>query len=164
MIARLAVVVGQPSVKVSAGSLHHRTNRQWISHQLLMAIDGVGLDNVDSHRALMGLTNTPSELLPGTLELLILKALARGPFHGYAIVEHLRVTSGDVLRVGESALYPALQRLLLNGWAKAAWGASENNRRARYYTLTASGRRQLAAEEAEFDRMVRAIHRVLQAS
>ncbi len=110
----------------------------------------------------MGLTNTPSDLLPGTLELLILAALVSGPKHGYAIVEHLRVRSQDVLEVGESALYPALQRILLNGWAKAAWGTSENNRRARYYTLTASGRKQLAAERAEFDRMVGGIRRVLE--
>jgi transcriptional regulator len=109
----------------------------------------------------MGLTNTPSDLLPGTLELLILRALMGGTKHGYAIVEHLSVASDDVLRVGESALYPALQRLLLNGWVKAAWGTSENNRRARYYTLTAAGRKQLAAERAEFDRMVGAIQRVL---
>ena len=85
----------------------------------------------------MGLTNTASDLLPGTLELLILKSLVSGPKHGYAIVEHLRATSRDVLHVGESALYPALQRLLLNGWAKAEWGLSETNRRARYYRLTA---------------------------
>jgi transcriptional regulator len=109
----------------------------------------------------MGLTNTPSDLLAGTLELLILKALRRGPMHGYAIVEHLRLASGDVLHIGESALYPALQRLLLNGWAHADWGTSENNRRARYYTLTPAGRRQLAAEHAEFDRLAGAIHRVL---
>ena len=109
----------------------------------------------------MGLTNTPSDLLPGTLELLILKALRGGAKHGYGIVEHLRVVSEDVLRIGESALYPALQRLLLNGWVKAEWGASENNRRARYYTLTAAGRRQLTAEQAEFDRVVRVIQRVL---
>ena len=112
----------------------------------------------------MGLTNTPSDLLPGTLELLILKSLASGPKHGYAIVEHLRVTSKDVLHVGESALYPALQRLLLNGWANAEWGASETNRRARYYRLTPAGRKQLAGERAEFDRMVRAIQHVLQAT
>ena len=109
----------------------------------------------------MGLTNTPSDLLPGTLELLVLKALVPGAKHGYAIVEHLRLASDDVLRVGESALYPALQRLLLNGWVKAKWGTSENNRRARYYPLTAAGRGQLAAERAEFDRMVSAIQRVL---
>jgi transcriptional regulator len=109
----------------------------------------------------MGLTNAPSDLLPGTLELLILKALSHGTKHGYGIVEHLRLTSADVLQVGESALYPALQRLLINGWAKAEWGTSENNRRARYYTLTAAGRRQLAAERAEFDRMISAIQGVL---
>jgi transcriptional regulator len=109
----------------------------------------------------MGLTNTPSDLLPGTLELLILKAVSHGTKHGYGIVEHLRTTSDDVLQVGESALYPALQRLLVNGWVKAAWGMSENNRRARYYTLTAAGRRQLAAERAEFDRLVGAIQGVL---
>jgi transcriptional regulator len=109
----------------------------------------------------MALTNTPSDLLPGTLELLILKALAHGSKHGYGIVEHLRLASADMLAVGESALYPALQRLLLNGWVKARWGTSENNRRARYYDLTPAGRKQLTAEEAEFDRMVGAIRRVL---
>jgi PadR family transcriptional regulator PadR len=111
----------------------------------------------------MGLTNTSSDLLPGTLELLVLKALARGAKHGYAIVEHLRETSGDVLQIGESALYPALQRMLLNDWVEAEWGVSENNRRARYYTLTTLGRKQLAAERQQFDRMVRAIQQGLQA-
>jgi len=109
----------------------------------------------------MGLTNGPSDLLPGTLELLILRTLVQGAKHGYGIVEYLRLASGDVLRVGESALYPALQRLLLNGWVKSEWGTSENNRRARYYALTARGRKQLAAERAEFDRMVGAIQQVL---
>ena len=109
----------------------------------------------------MGLTNTPSDLLPGTLELLVLKALVSGAKHGYAIVEHLRAASDDVLQIGESALYPALQRMLLNDWVKAEWGLSENNRRARYYTLTARGRKQLAAERQQFDRMVSAIHQVL---
>ena len=112
----------------------------------------------------MGLTNTPSDLLPGTLELLILRALVSGPKHGYGIVEHLRVASRDVLHVGESALYPALQRLLLNGWTKSEWGVSETNRRARYYTLTPAGRKQLAGERAEFERMVRAIQCVLEAT
>jgi transcriptional regulator len=110
----------------------------------------------------MGLTNTPSDLLPGTLELLILKSLVSGSKHGYAIVEHLRVTSRDVLHIGESALYPALQRLLLNGWAKAHWGVSEANRKARYYTLTPAGRKQLAGEREEFERMVSAIQHVLE--
>src|ERR1039457_5564142 len=81
--------------------------------------------------------------------------------HGYGIAQRLRQVSDDVLQVGESSLYPALQRLLLNGWVKAAWGASENNRRARYYTLTAAGRKQLASERAEFARIVGAIEKVL---
>jgi PadR family transcriptional regulator, regulatory protein PadR len=101
------------------------------------------------------------ELLPGTLELLILKALAPGPLHGYGIAQRLRTMSGDVLEVGESSLYPALQRLLLKGWTTGEWGASQNNRRARYYTLTKAGRKQLVSERAEFDRLIVAIHRVL---
>jgi transcriptional regulator len=108
----------------------------------------------------MGNRDTP-ELLPGTLDLLILKTLQRGSMHGYGIAQRLKAVSGEVLHVGESSLYPALQRLLLNGWVKAAWGASEHNRRARYYTLTAAGRRQLAAERQEFDRLIVAIQRVL---
>ena len=111
----------------------------------------------------MGLTNTASDLLPGTLELLVLKSLAAGPRHGYGIVEYLRVASGELLEVGESALYPALQRLLLNGWVKAQWGLSDNNRRARFYTLTATGRRQFESERKEFGRMVHLVHRVLEA-
>ena len=110
----------------------------------------------------MGLTNTTSDLLPGTLELLILTSLAGRARHGYGIVEHLRLASDDMLRIGESALYPALQRLLFNGWVNAEWGTSENNRRARYYTLTARGRKQLAAERAEFNRMVGTIQQVLE--
>jgi transcriptional regulator len=101
------------------------------------------------------------ELLPGTLDLLILRTLIAGPMHGYGIAQRLRQVSEDVLQVGESSLYPALQRLLLNAWVKAAWGASENNRRARYYTLTAAGRKQLASEREEFGRLVGAIEKVL---
>jgi transcriptional regulator len=108
----------------------------------------------------MSLERSP-DLLPGTLDLLILKAVLRGPMHGYGIAQHLKQVSGQVLEVGESSLYPALQRLMLNGHLKAEWGVSENNRRARYYTLTPSGRKQLAAERAEFDRIVLAIQRVL---
>jgi PadR family transcriptional regulator PadR len=104
---------------------------------------------------------SPPDLLPGTLDLLILQTLTRAPMHGYAIAQHLRGTSADVLQVGEGSLYPALQRLLLNGWAKAAWGTSENNRRARYYTLTAAGRKQLAIERKEFDHLILAIQKVL---
>src|SRR5215211_3305120 len=101
------------------------------------------------------------ELLPGTLDLLVLRTLVRGPMHGYGISGRVRELSNDVLRVGESSLYPALQRLLLNGYVKAQWGVSENNRRARYYTLTAAGRKQLAAEREGFERMVRAIGLVM---
>src|SRR6185295_14657836 len=101
------------------------------------------------------------ELLPGTLDLLILKVLVRGSSHGYGIAQSLKQTSDEVLQVGESSLYPALQRLLLNGWVQAEWGASENNRRARYYTLTAAGRKRLAAERQDFERMVWAIQKVL---
>ena len=111
----------------------------------------------------MGLTNADSDLLPGTLELLVLKTLLRESRHGYGIVEHLRITSGDALSIGESALYPALQRLLLNGWVTASWGTSENNRRARYYALTASGRRQLEKERETFARRVGVVQRVLEA-
>ena len=81
--------------------------------------------------------------------------------HGYAIAQRLREVSKDVLRVGESSLYPALQRLLLDGYVRAEWGASENNRRARFYTLTAAGRKQLVAEQEEFERIVGAIQAVL---
>jgi PadR family transcriptional regulator, regulatory protein PadR len=111
----------------------------------------------------MGKDST-SALLPGTLELLILKTLNVGELHGYAIAQRVKTRSEDVLQVGESSLYPALQRLLLKGWVKAEWGASENNRRARYYKLTAAGRKQMAVEREEFDRVILAIHKVLNAT
>src|SRR5260221_10724770 len=104
------------------------------------------------------------ELLPGTLDLLILKTLANGAEHGYGIAARLKALSEDVLQVGESSLYPALQRLLLQGWVKAEWGASDNNRRARFYTLTPAGRKQLGAEREEFGRLILAIHKVLNAT
>src|SRR6266513_4442026 len=102
-----------------------------------------------------------SGLLPGTLEMLILRILQRDSLHGYAIAQRLKDISRDVLQVGESSLYPALQRLLLNGYVEAEWRPSENNRRARYYSLTPAGRKQLLAEREEFDRLVAAIRRVL---
>src|SRR2546429_8828001 len=110
----------------------------------------------------MGLTNEPPDLLPGTLDLLILRTLVAGPLHGYGIAERLKILSQDVLQVGESSLYPALQRLLLNGWVKGEWGVSENNRRARYYTLTAAGRKQLTVGRAGFETMGAALPKVLQ--
>src|ERR1700686_5007651 len=107
----------------------------------------------------MGQAN--QELLPGTLDLLILRTLARGRMHGYGIAQQLKAISGDVLQIGESSLYPALQRLLLNGWVAAEWGASENNRRARYYPLNRDGRKHLALESRDFDRMILAIQKVM---
>ncbi len=109
----------------------------------------------------MGERGKASELLPGTLDLLILRALAAGAMHGYGIALRLKQVSDEVLQVGESSLYPALQRLLVNGWVKAEWATSENNRRARYYTLTAAGRKQLAVEREEFARVIGAIEKVL---
>jgi transcriptional regulator len=103
-----------------------------------------------------------AELLPGTLDMLVLRTLVRGRMHGYGIAERVKELSHDVLRVGESSLYPALQRLLLDGYVEAEWGTSDNNRRARYYTLTPAGRKQLAAERKEFERVVTAIRSILE--
>lgn len=104
----------------------------------------------------------PGDLLQGTLDMLILKTLARGPLHGYAVAERIHDRSDDVLRVEEGALYPALHRLELRGLLDSEWGLSENNRRAKYYRLTASGRRYLEAESAQWSRMVAAIARVME--
>ncbi len=101
------------------------------------------------------------ELLPGTLYMLALHALARGPLHGYAIARRIKDTSANALEVEDGSLYPALNRMLVKGWLKAEWGISENNRRARFYRLTAHGRRQLERETQQFERMVTAIQRVL---
>ena len=103
------------------------------------------------------------ELLPGTLDMLILRTLDRGGvMHGYGIAQYIKQISQDVLRVEEGSLYPALQRMQLKGWISAEWGQSANNRRARYYKLTAGGRRQLEREVADFDKMLDAILRVMQ--
>jgi transcriptional regulator len=104
----------------------------------------------------------PGDLLPGTLDMLVLKALARGPKHGYAVAEWIHEASEDVLRVEEGALYPALHRLELRGWLSSEWGTSGNNRRAKYYSLTAAGRKQLTAETGRWRRMTGAIARVMQ--
>lgn len=102
------------------------------------------------------------ELVPGTLAMLILKTLARnGSLHGYGIAQFIRQTTSDVLQVEEGSLYPALQRLLLKGWVVAEWRTSGTNRRARFYSLTPEGRKQLEAEVAEFGRVIRAITQVL---
>jgi len=101
------------------------------------------------------------EILPGTLDMLILKTLLRGPMHGYAVAEFIQETSEDVLRVEEGALYPALHRLELRGLLAAEWGISENNRRAKFYRLTAAGRRHLAEQAAHWNRMIGAIARIM---
>jgi transcriptional regulator len=103
-----------------------------------------------------------NELMPGTLDLLILTTLKRAPMHGYGIALAIKRLSDDVLTVEEGSLYPALQRSLLQGWVKAEWKMTETNRRARFYTLTTAGRKQLGVELSEFQQMIAAIGRVLQ--
>jgi PadR family transcriptional regulator, regulatory protein PadR len=100
--------------------------------------------------------------MPGTLDMLVLRAVARGPMHGYAVAEFIRQSSDDALRVEEGALYPALHRLELRGALRAEWGTSDNNRRAKYYRLTALGRRELQREAAEWQRIITAVGRVMQ--
>ena len=102
-----------------------------------------------------------NELLPGTLEMLILKTLSVGPLHGYGIAQHIQMLSADVLTIEEGSLYPALQRMLVKKWVSAEWKTSVNNRRARFYTLTTAGRKQLGLEEARFAQMFGAIMRVM---
>jgi PadR family transcriptional regulator PadR len=101
-------------------------------------------------------------LLPGTLEMLILRTLTLGQMHGYGIAQHLRQVSNDVLQVEEGSLYPALQRLRVKGWVKAEWRQTPNNRRARYYTITVAGRRELGEEQLSFERLIGAIQRVME--
>ena len=101
-------------------------------------------------------------IVQGTLDMLVLKTLARGTMHGYAIAEFIRNTTGDVVRVEEGALYPALHRLELRGLLASAWGTSDNNRRAKYYRLTPAGRKHLAAESDHWSRMTAAIARLME--
>jgi len=101
------------------------------------------------------------DLLPGTLDMLVLKTLSVSPMHGYGIAQHIKRLSGDVLQVEEGSLYPALQRLRQRGWLRAEWGQTPKNQRARYYTITARGREQLGEEELGFGELVAAIQRVL---
>jgi PadR family transcriptional regulator, regulatory protein PadR len=105
----------------------------------------------------------PSGLVQGTLDLLILKVLALEPMHGWAIGQRIRQMSGDVLQVGQSALYPSLHKLEQNGWITAAWAASENNRKAKYYRLTRAGRRVLDREAAQWERLAGAITHIVRA-
>jgi PadR family transcriptional regulator, regulatory protein PadR len=107
-------------------------------------------------------SNQP-DFLPGTLEMLILKTLSRAPNHGFGIAQHIQQVSQDALRIGEGSLYPALQRLLLNECVEAHWDVTENNRRARYYRITAKGRKQLQAEKQSFEFLLAGIARVMEA-
>ena len=106
----------------------------------------------------------PTDLLQGTLDMLILKSIAIEPHHGWAIAQRIQVVSGNVLEVGQGSLYPALHRLEYKGWIRAQWGASENNRKARYYSLTATGRKQLVSELDNWARLTGAINLVLEST
>jgi len=106
------------------------------------------------------MTPTP-ELLPGTLYLLILRTLARGPLHGYAIAKRIKESSEAALEIEEGSLYPALNRMLVKGWLTAEWGISDNNRKARFYSLTPAGTKQLEQETRDFDRLIEAIQLVM---
>ena len=101
------------------------------------------------------------DLLPGTLDMLVLKTLTAQPMHGYGIAQHIQRLSKDVIRVEEGSLYPALQRMRQKGWVKAEWAVTPNNQRARYYEITAIGRRQLGEQRASFAEVIAAIHRVM---
>jgi transcriptional regulator len=109
------------------------------------------------------MAKTNSDQLHGTLDMLVLKALQQGPRHGYGIAVRLHQLSAEVLRIEEGSLYPALYRLVERGWISSSWGASENNRRARFYELTKVGRRQLEAEAESWRRLAGAVARVLEA-
>ncbi|HEY2857026.1 MAG TPA: PadR family transcriptional regulator [Terracidiphilus sp.] len=104
---------------------------------------------------------TSVELLQGTLDMLILRAIANEPQHGWAIAQRIQQVSNNVLQVGQGSLYPALHRLEYKGWIKAEWGASENNRKARFYSLTETGRKQLTAELENWERLAGAVNLVL---
>jgi PadR family transcriptional regulator PadR len=106
------------------------------------------------------MTPTP-ELLPGTLYLLILRTLARGRLHGYAIAKRIKESSEAALEIEEGSLYPALNRMLVKGWLTAEWGISDNNRKARFYSLTPAGKKQLEQETKDFDRLIEAIQLVM---
>src|SRR5581483_8454123 len=114
-------------------------------------------------REMMRMPSDRDEIPPGTLYLLILKTISRhGELHGFEIANAIQQTSADVLQVEEGSLYPALQRMLITGWVTASWGTTAGNRRARYYQLTAAGRKQLAIEISQFQRVMGAIARVIQ--
>ena len=123
---------------------------------------GSNLDVLPTHKHTTHKIYMPKAEMPsGALMMLILRVLRSGPLHGYAIAQRIHTLSAEVLRVEEGALYPALQRILLKGWATAEWGVSETNRKVRFYRLTPAGRKQLEAELSEYDRVHQAIRSVL---
>jgi PadR family transcriptional regulator PadR len=106
-------------------------------------------------------SSSPAELLPGTLDMLVLRTLTVQPMHGYAVAQHIRRLSDSVLTVEQGSLYPALERLQRKGWVTSRWRETPTKRRARYYTITAAGRKQLGQEITSFDRVLAAIQRVM---
>ena len=112
----------------------------------------------------MGADNSNPDLLPGTLYMMILGTLDQGARHGYAIAKHIHDWSKGGLEIEDGSLYPALNRMLLKGWVKAEWGVTENNRKARFYRLTAAGKKRLEAESSAFNKMVRSIQMVMRTS
>jgi PadR family transcriptional regulator PadR len=131
--------------------------------EFCVGVDGISLNLYSSPKWIMERMTDPSgELIQGTLDMLILKALARGPLHGYGVAEWIHQTSQQALRVEEGALYPALHRLQLRGLLSAEWGASENNRRAKFYQLTAEGKKRLTAESQRWARLSAAVAFVMQ--
>jgi PadR family transcriptional regulator PadR len=122
-------------------------------------LDCLGEAVYSTHKLIMGLKN--NELLPGTLDLLILQSVEKAPAHGYTIMQRIWSSSGELFRVEEGAVYPALHRLELKGWLAAEWGASEMNRKAKFYRLTAAGRKQLASERKRWRQVALGMSRVL---
>ena len=110
------------------------------------------------------MANQKADLLQGTLDMLILRAVSLGPLHGYGIIQRIHQISGEMLEVEQGSLYPALYRIEQRGWVSSEWGVNETGRRAKFYTLTKDGRKQLEAEEASWDRLVLAIAKVRQAT
>jgi PadR family transcriptional regulator, regulatory protein PadR len=133
-------------------------SQDWLPHKKLTNCS----HRRPTYRTAMGIPNPNPELLKGTLDMLVLKTLTRGPNHGYGIAQHIRRVSEEAFRVGEGSLYPALQRLLVNGWARAEWAVTETNRKARVYTITAAGKKRLTEEVREFDFVLAAIARVME--
>lgn len=130
----------------------------------LLDILHIGRVYVEQHRGEHILANEKSDLLQGTLDLLIMKIVALGPVHGYGISLRIRQISEDILQVQQGSLYPALHRLEKRGWLASDWGESDNGRQAKFYKLTAKGRKQFAAEEANWQRLSRAVGLILQAA